>query len=177
MNKSLFVIFAIFALLGATFAKEESDITEIGQFLIGFADGMEITLNPNSQACLNGAENTLNEFVTGFQLIDSGFKSKSISQVGVGIQDLGIAIQSIPVVYQSCGITQFVSDIEDIAKELSSGADGVVEFILKEALEIWKNKHNLTDDFKTMIADWKSGDFADCGKELGTIVGVLISNV
>ncbi|KAM9953007.1 hypothetical protein ACTFIR_008065 [Dictyostelium discoideum] len=167
----LITLFAIFALFNCSLA---NTATNVGEFLIGFAQGVEITLNSNSQACLSGVTSTFDEFQTAFQLIESGFESKSISQVKTGITDLGLAIQQVPVDYDACGITQFVEEIEEIASKLSSGVDGIVDVILKEAVEIWEHKNDLSADFKTAIADWKSSNYNGSGVAVGSIIGDLI---
>ncbi|KAK5582830.1 hypothetical protein RB653_004418 [Dictyostelium firmibasis] len=167
----LITLLAIFALFNCSLG---NTATNAGEFLLGFAQGVEITLNSNSQACLSGVTSTLDEFQTAFQLIDSGFKSKSVNQVKTGITDLGLAIQQIPVDYEACKITQLVQEIEEIASKLSSGVDGIVDIILKEAVEIWEHKNDLSSDFKTAIADWKSSDFNGSGVAVGSIVGDLI---
>eukprot|EP01132_Coremiostelium_polycephalum_P005135 gene5135-6395_t len=153
----------------------ETTPAEFGQFVLGFVEGLEISMNANATQCIQQAGATFDDFSNGFTLISIGFKKKSISNVQQGLVDIGLGLQEIPQVLTLCKVEQFVAEIESLAKELSSGTAGIIEVILKEALNIFHNRVDLTTDFKTAISAWKSGDYTTSGKNVGEIVGVLLS--
>ncbi|KAF2071730.1 hypothetical protein CYY_006954 [Polysphondylium violaceum] len=175
--KVIFALVAILALVASASAKTSyrSTPADIVSFIVGVADGLEISMNENATQCVTESGATFDEFVTAFHLIDQGFQKKSVALVGQGIEDFGLALQEVPVAFQTCGVEKFVQEIESLAKQLSSGTDGIIEIILKEALNIFHNRVDLSGEFKAAIADWKSGSFFGCGQNVGEIVGILLT--
>jgi len=175
--KAIFALVAILALVASASAKVSYRSTpgDVVNFIVGVADGLEISMNENATQCITESGATFDEFVTAFHLIDTGFQKKSVSLVGQGIEDFGLALQEVPVAFQTCGVEKFIQEIQSLAKELSSGTSGIIELVLKEALNIFHNRQDLTGEFKSAIADWKSGSYFGCGQNVGEIVGILLS--
>ncbi|KYQ99713.1 hypothetical protein DLAC_03653 [Tieghemostelium lacteum] len=169
------LVLALIATSAFAASPKDNAVADIADFIIGFADGLEVTLNGNASQCVAQAGTTFDEFSLSYQLIQTGLKKKSASLVGQGIEDFGLALQQIPTVLQICGATEFIDEIKSIAEELASGSAGIIEVILKEALNIFTHRQDITSDFEDMISSFNSGSYQASGDYAGTIVGILIS--
>ncbi|EGG17001.1 hypothetical protein DFA_07982 [Cavenderia fasciculata] len=173
-----FILFCFIAFLAINSAYAKNNIksvpTDIGAFVLGFAEGLEISLNENATTCISQYVATLDDFENGVSLISTGFKKLSVSDIGAGITDLGQGLEAIPTIFSTCGVEQLIQQIESIAAQLSSGADGIIEVIAKEVINIIHKKANLTTEFKNLVNAWKVQDYQTAGENLGEVVGTLL---
>eukprot|EP01112_Ceratiomyxa_fruticulosa_P014237 TRINITY_DN4060_c0_g1_i2.p1 TRINITY_DN4060_c0_g1~~TRINITY_DN4060_c0_g1_i2.p1 ORF type:complete len:182 (+),score=43.15 TRINITY_DN4060_c0_g1_i2:184-729(+) len=149
---------------------------EIEQFMVGFLIGVEIEFAGNLTECIADAGVTLDDFDTGFQDIDQGFKSWSVSDIEQGLIAFGAGVQEVSIVLEVCNVTGIVDDIKAIAEELQSGTSGLVKVIIKEGINIFHNEKNLSKDFKTAVSAWKAGDYKSSGQATGNIIGILLAD-
>eukprot|EP01133_Synstelium_polycarpum_P002619 gene2619-3011_t len=158
--------------------KSNPSPSEFGDFMLGFLEGLEITFSPtnNMTQCVVASNTSFEEFDNGFALIGSGFKHISIKDFDDGCKEVGQGLAQIPKIMTACGVTELTDDIFAIAAKLASGTDGIIEYILKEALDILYHKTDLTEDFKSMVSNWESNNYMQSGISFGEIVGILIEN-
>ncbi|EFA76764.1 hypothetical protein PPL_09515 [Heterostelium album PN500] len=171
-----FVVLFLIASSTAIQVREQKPVSsgpspaQFGDFVLGFVAGMEIAMNGNSTECVVESNATFDDFANGFTLIGEGFDHLSASDVEQGIELVGEGLAQIPQILSLCGVTEFIGDIVNVAKELSSGTGGIIEVILKEALNIFHNREDITEDWKNMVNDWKSGDYQSSGQNLGLVI-------
>ncbi|EGC34909.1 hypothetical protein DICPUDRAFT_34230 [Dictyostelium purpureum] len=147
---------------------------EFRDFIIGFAEGIEIAINKNSADCFANVRHSFKDFEDSFRLIEEGFQRKSIGALSVGIQKLGAALQEIIRAFDVCQVPKLIDDIREISEQLKSGTAGIIKLLVKESIIIFRNRRDLTADFRNGVANWKSRNFRDCGRNVGHIIGVLI---
>ncbi|EGC30924.1 hypothetical protein DICPUDRAFT_11690, partial [Dictyostelium purpureum] len=148
--------------------------TDVGHFLLGLAEGLEMAVSSEAQQCFNDATTSFKDFENAFSLISQGFKTYSKDKIESGFIDLGAGLLLIPDIYEQCNIQKFVNEIRAIAEKLESGEAGVFEVIIKEVINIFAHHTAITTEFKMAISDWQNNDFLDSGINVGKILGILL---
>ncbi|KAM9992249.1 hypothetical protein ACTFIY_009689 [Dictyostelium cf. discoideum] len=179
----ILVLVLILGLVSSSFGMnvEKNEVSQIelqsardfGNFALGFAEGIEISLTGNLHKCVAAAESSFSEFSNSFHLIDSGLKHKSLGDAKSGLRDFGIGLVDLVKTYQRCGVGKFISEISAISKEVTNET-GILKLIIHEVIDIFHNSHSLTSDFKSAISDCGRGDYTGCGVASGKIVGILM---
>ncbi|EGG16146.1 hypothetical protein DFA_09171 [Cavenderia fasciculata] len=149
---------------------------DFGEFLLGFIEGLEISTSSHSRACIADTTRSVSEFVSAYEEISKGFSEKSAHTLGAGFKVMGEALLEVPILWQECDISGFISEIKGLASKLEEGAGGVLDVIIKEAINIFHHGHDLTSDFHGAIADEKSHNWSGFGVNVGKIVGVLLKD-
>ncbi|GAM21232.1 hypothetical protein SAMD00019534_044070, partial [Acytostelium subglobosum LB1] len=147
---------------------------EFGDFMVGFCEGMEIAMNGNVSTCVAESDAAWEDFANGFHLIGKGFDHLSARDFTKGMELVGNGLAEIPPVFDECGITQFLADIISVSKELSSGAEGVIEVVVKETLNIFHHGDDISEDWKNMVKEWKKENYNQSGVSLGLLVGIIM---
>ena len=106
--------------------------------------------------------------------MQAGFKSKSVGLITAGIIDLGFGIEEIGKDIKACDVQDIIADIEKIAKELSSGAVGIIEVIIKETVNIFSHHKEITGDIKNAFTFWEEQKYQLAGVQVGKLLGFLI---
>ncbi|EGC34215.1 hypothetical protein DICPUDRAFT_92268 [Dictyostelium purpureum] len=171
----------IFGLFSSSFAVQPQQVElenlqstkDFGKFLVGFAEGLEISLSGHLKSCIASIDSSFADLSAAYHNIDSGFSHKSSSTMRAGLRDFGHGILDVYNAYNRCGVKSLISDIRTIAAEVSSET-GILKLVIHEGIDIIHNAHTLTTSFKNMISDCKRGDFTGCGVNSGRIVGILI---
>ncbi|EFA76994.1 hypothetical protein PPL_09746 [Heterostelium album PN500] len=172
MNK-LFIV-TLFCALFVVASTNASAASDLGDLVLGVVEGLEFTVSSHAKQCIRDTKHTVTAIKDGLEDIDHGFSKKSVHDVADGLKDFGGALIVIPEIYEECGISKFVSEIKTLASRLKSGEAGVIDVVLRELINIFHNRHDLTSYFKDAIADEKKGSYTDCGINVGKIIGVLL---
>ncbi|EGG18144.1 hypothetical protein DFA_06811 [Cavenderia fasciculata] len=147
---------------------------DFGLFLLGFVEGIEISTSKHAQQCIADSGRSIKGFIGAYEQIQFGLSHKSVSAIGQGFKTLGNNLKEIPKILEECEVKVLVKEIKGIAQKLESGTAGVIQLLVKEAINIFHNRVDLTADFKRAIAAEKRHDFKSFGLESGKIVGVLL---
>jgi len=146
----------------------------VAEFIVGFVEGLAVEVSNNITKCVEDVNVTLDDFDTGFELLDAGFKSLNPSEVASGLKDIGKGIGETALVLKVCGAPQLAEDIANIGRQIEEGK--LLLVILKEVLDILHNEKVLTQDFKNASKAWHEKDYLTSGKYIGEIVAILLKD-
>jgi hypothetical protein len=174
-------IFLIVATTTSTFveARVQLKFGPNRQDWIGFIEGIALGIESdfgNVTECTQEAEFAYESLERSFQELQEGFRQKSVGLITAGIIDLGFGIQEIGKDLKTCDIGEILEDIEKIAKELSSGVTGIIEVIVKEAVNIFSHHKDITNDIKNAYSFWGQGKYQLAGVQVGKLLGFLIQH-
>eukprot|EP01113_Clastostelium_recurvatum_P017120 TRINITY_DN2002_c0_g1_i1.p1 TRINITY_DN2002_c0_g1~~TRINITY_DN2002_c0_g1_i1.p1 ORF type:complete len:192 (+),score=46.55 TRINITY_DN2002_c0_g1_i1:64-639(+) len=150
--------------------------SDVEQFMIGFAEGVEIQLGGTVESCLARSKATLTDETRGIVYLDNGFKLRAMKDLEEGFKNVGAGIVEVVEAYKACHVGQFVDEIEDVAKKLSSGTDGIVEFIIEEIINVFHHDHDITQDTKDAISSFKGKNYKAGGVAIGKIFQILLKD-
>eukprot|EP00698_Gefionella_okellyi_P016753 TRINITY_DN4811_c0_g1_i1.p1 TRINITY_DN4811_c0_g1~~TRINITY_DN4811_c0_g1_i1.p1 ORF type:complete len:210 (-),score=53.88 TRINITY_DN4811_c0_g1_i1:107-736(-) len=151
------------------------DVSNFVLFIEGFAIGLEIDIG-NASQCASDEKYTVDDFEDAWKDLDYGFTHASISYIEQGLREFGNGTQEIAQALKDCGVGTLADEIENIAKQLQEGPLGLVKVLIKEAVDIWHNRHNLTAEFKGFISSMREKDYRTAGINAGEIIGILLEN-
>jgi len=186
-TKVLFVLFAVVAVASAvnvdidyeaefTAEFQLTSARDFGAFAIGFIEGLEFSTSSHAKACISNTKRTFSGFQAAFSELDRGFGSKNLGTVSTGMRELGGSLIELPILYQECGVGTFIGEIKSIASRLKDGTPGVIDFVIREAINILHHGKDLTADIKGAISSCKRGAFTTCGIDVGKVVGILLKD-
>ncbi len=69
------------------FHKEEpkTTVVDVGQFLLGFGEGLEYDFSENITECVQQQSAELNDFLVAWQTLKQGFEYRSVHQILLGL--------------------------------------------------------------------------------------------
>jgi len=149
--------------------------SHVVQFLEGFAEGIETTIG-NVTECTKDLDITFDDFNISFVHLRYGFDHLNVKEIELGCVYLGKGLEEVSVALHACGLEELAKEIKDLATELSTGVSGIIEVIVKEAVNVFYHRHDLTADFHSAINNWEKGDFFNSGIAVGKIVGILLKD-
>jgi hypothetical protein len=138
-----------------------------------FALGIESDFG-NVTQCLKDGDQAFISFNKAFKELSDGISKRSPSIITLGIIDLGEGVKELAIATKACDTAEIVSDIERIAHELSSGAPGIIEIVIKESINIFAHKKEITQDIQRGVSYWNQQKYELCGVQVGKLVGFLI---
>eukprot|EP01113_Clastostelium_recurvatum_P017121 TRINITY_DN2002_c0_g1_i2.p1 TRINITY_DN2002_c0_g1~~TRINITY_DN2002_c0_g1_i2.p1 ORF type:complete len:194 (+),score=47.88 TRINITY_DN2002_c0_g1_i2:64-645(+) len=150
--------------------------SDVEQFMIGFAEGVEIQLGGSVVSCIAKSKATLSDETRGIVYLNNGFKLRTMRDLEEGFKNVGAGIVEVVEAYKACHVGQFVDEIEDVAKKLSSGTDGIVEFIIEEIINVFHHDHDITQDTKDAISSFKEKNYKAGGVAIGKIFQILLKD-
>ncbi|KAL0487137.1 hypothetical protein AKO1_001028 [Acrasis kona] len=142
-------------------------------FLKGFLVGASGTFG-NAEKCARDYQVIMDDIHFAVDHLSSGFSSKSAGDIGRGIASLGHGAIHVALSYKDCGAEGFVKSIEKIGKDMAGGPLGLLKVVVKEAINIFSNRKDLTNEFKGLTSKWRGGDYYGSGVEAGRIVATLM---
>lgn len=144
---------------------------------VAFVEGLLAGLGSelNATDCEPDAVKTLTEFDTAVVDLDEGFEHKDIRQIYEGFKSLGAAFDSLADAFEECeGEWATLSkDIKKIATQLAA-PDGVIEVVIREIVDIFVHREQVTTDVKNFIEGFKSKNYFEAGQALGNFAGLLL---
>ena len=103
---------------------------------------------------------------------DSNAIEKAFQLIGTMIKDLGEAI----IVCETDGII-LGTKIIDLAKILSGNVLSIIKIIIEDAVKIFYNRKEITDDCKNTVTHWRAGDYKGSGSAVGDMVGLILDEL
>jgi len=149
----------------------------IGEFVLGFADGLAVELGfakciANVNATYSNTKTAIDFFEKGFNKITPESMMEAFKVIGTVLVDLGKAIVDC---YHSS--ENLVNQLEGIAATLSAGPAAILEVVVSEGVHVWHDRKEITQDCKALVSDWRAGDYMGSGQALGSIVGELVNGL
>ncbi|KAL0490403.1 hypothetical protein AKO1_003206 [Acrasis kona] len=140
-------------------------------FVKGFCFGVASKIS-NVTECVKQTELSIHEFTDSYTQIRQGVKTLSPSIVLEGIVNFGKGLNSLALDLKKCGAARLVDDIKRLANEVKTG--GVLKVIVKEAVNIWHHKTEVTKFFLNFIKYYGTAQYTFAGVELGQLVFLLL---
>jgi len=167
-----FLVFLFCVVLLTVNVNSQTPSQEALDFFIGFAEGLEIEIGDPS-VCAKDLNITEKDLIDGFTLISQGIEDINIAKVEKGLQLWADALIEVSDALRDCGAGKIADDVENIAKEISSGTTGLLEFIAREVLAIIEN--DVQKLFLNAVAAVDAKDYKTAGLDSGKIVGILLN--
>ena len=148
----------------------EKDFVE---FLEGVVEGIGKEMNVSG--CVPETTKAVEAFEAAVEDLDNGFKHKSVKDIYDGLKELGAGFDEVAAAWKDCGgeYAEVAEDIEKIAKQLAE-PEGWIEVIIKEVINIFSHRQEVTTDIRNFVAAWKAEQYNVAGKALGDFLAVLL---
>jgi len=147
---------------------------DAGEFLLGFTE--ELGIKFGFTKCITDINSTYSDIVQIVDFFDSGINHKSFPAiikafelVGKMLKDFGTAIIECIKDGSIIGI-----EIGNLAKILIENPLNIIKIMIDEAVHIFHERKEITDDCKSTVTHWNAGDYNGAGVAVGGIVGIII---
>jgi len=144
---------------------------DIYDLIRGVAEGMGSSMGDPS-GCARDLDIIVAQMNAAWSDLKTGIKKLSVKTIERALQEFADAIETIGKSMDACGLTGLESAIRDIVSQIRDGK--VFQVIAREACHIFCHGKELLDDFKAVANFWTGGQFEDCGKKVGEIIGFLV---
>jgi cathepsin F len=158
-------VVAVAACIGFTAA---IDVDEMKAIAGGFVDGF--LGQHDLSACIRASENTVLDVKDAVQ----DFEKKDAADVLNGLRKIGDAFKELPNALTTCKAT--VEDVETVINALKQFTSPS-KFAYHVGKDLIVNGRNIYTEITTSVSDYKAGNFADFGLQIGTACHQLIIGV
>merc|ERR1719266_2393325 len=154
------------------------NVTEdIGKFIVGFTEGLGKDIGFTD--CLQDINSTYQKIKAIVDFFESGINHKTPANIAKAFELIGDMLKDFATAITVCAkdAAAFAAKLKDLAGALSGNVLSIIKVIVKDAVKIFHERHDLTDDCKSTVADWHAGDFLGSGKAVGDIVGIILNGI
>jgi len=144
---------------------------DIYNLIRGVAEGMGATMGDPS-GCARDIDIVIAQMNACWSDLVAGIKKLSVKTIERALLEFADAIETIGKSLDACGLTGLEQAIRDIVADIRAGK--VFQVIVREAAHIFCHGQELLDDFKSVASLWTDGQFEECGKKIGEIIGFLV---
>jgi len=144
---------------------------DIYNLIRGVAEGMGSSMGDPS-GCARDLDIIVAQMNAAWSDLKSGVKHLSVKTIERALLEFADAIETIGKSLDACGLTGLEDAIRDIVADIRAGK--VFQVLVREAAHIFCHGKELLDDFKSVASLWTDGQFEDCGKKVGEIIGFLV---
>jgi len=150
---------------------------DMGEFLFGFMKGLVMQSPFND--CIKDVEDVYKGVVQVVSFFESGINHKSPANILRGFELIAELLKEVVVAIKTCvkEAQTLAANIKTLGEALSGNVGAIIQTVVKEAVHIYNDRKELTNDCKAVVADWRAGDFEGSGLAVGDIVGVLIDGI
>jgi len=144
---------------------------DIYSLIRGVAEGMGSSMGDPS-ACARDIDVIIAQMNAAWSDLKTGVKKLSVKTIERALQEFADSIETIGKSFEACGLTNLEQAIRDIVADIRAGK--VFQVLIREVAHIFCHGKELLDDFKAVASFWTDGQFEDCGKKVGEIIGFLV---
>jgi len=144
---------------------------DIYNLIRGVAEGMGQTMGDPS-LCTNDIDIIVAQMNACWSDLKTGVRRLSVKTIKRALQEFADAIETIGKSLDACGLTNLEEAIRELVKEIRGGK--VFQVLIREVAHIFCHGKELLNDFKAVSSFWTNGQFEDCGKKVGEIIGFLV---
>jgi len=144
---------------------------DIYNLIRGVAEGMGSSMGDPS-GCARDLDIIVAQMNAAWSDLKSGVKHLIVKTIERALLEFADAIETIGKSLDACGLTGLEDAIRDIVADIRAGK--VFQVLVREAAHIFCHGKELLDDFKSVASLWTDGQFEDCGKKVGEIIGFLV---
>eukprot|EP00658_Telonema_sp_P-2_P079230 TRINITY_DN75_c0_g1_i1.p1 TRINITY_DN75_c0_g1~~TRINITY_DN75_c0_g1_i1.p1 ORF type:complete len:291 (+),score=97.93 TRINITY_DN75_c0_g1_i1:187-1059(+) len=150
---------------------------KVGDFMLGFAEGLGADIG--FADCIQDVNATVHVIESLVDMFEGGINWKSLSTIVKAFELLGELIKDIAEAVNVCvkDAQAFVAKMKDLATALSGDVLSILKVVIDEAVHIFRDRVELTNDCKGTVTSWRGGDFKDAGKDVGDIVGIILNGL
>lgn len=150
---------------------------DIGKFILGFSEGLGQDLNFSD--CIQDVNKSYEDIRAIVDFFEAGINHKTPTAIAKAFELVGDMLKDFSAAIQICAkdVTKLVAQIKGLASALSGNVYDIIKIIVKDAVHIYHERAELTDDCKTTTCDWAAGDYTGAGKAVGDIVGIIINGL
>jgi len=164
-------------ILGILIDQEDEQIVkapapqDIYNLIRGVAEGMGSSMGDPS-GCARDIDIVIAQMNACWSDLKTGIKKLSVKTIERALLEFADAIETIGKSLDACGLTGLEDAIRDIVADIRAGK--VFQVLVREAAHIFCHGKELLDDFKAVGSLWTDGQYEDCGKKVGEIIGFLV---
>jgi len=144
---------------------------DIYDLLRGVAEGMGTTMGDPS-GCATDLDIIIAQMNAAWSDLKTGVKKLSVKTIERALLEFADAIETIGRSMDACGLSGLEKAIRDIVADIRAGK--VFQVVAREACHIFCHGKELLDDFKAVASFWTGGQYEECGKKVGEIIGFLV---
>jgi len=144
---------------------------DIYNLIRGVAEGMGSSMGDPS-ACARDLDIIIAQMNACWSDLKTGIKKLSVKTIERGLLEFADVVETIGKSLDACGLTGLEDAIRDIVADIRAGK--VFQVLVREAAHIFCHGKELLDDFKAVGTYWTDGQFEECGKKVGEILGFLV---
>jgi hypothetical protein len=150
---------------------------KVGEFMLGFAEGLGTEIG--FADCIQDINATVHVIESMVDFFESGINWKSLSTVVKAFELIAELLKDVATAVTACvkDAKAFVAKIQDLASALSGNVLSVVKVVIEEAVHIFRERTEITDDCKGCVTSWRGGDYKSAGKDVGDIVGIILNGL
>ena len=147
---------------------------DCGEFLLGFTEKLGIQLG--FEKCITDINATYSDVVTIVYFFESGINHKTLASIEKAFRLIGKMIKDIGEAILVCEAEGAIlgNKIIELAKLLSGDVLSIIKIIIEDAVRIFYDRKEITDDCKNTVTHWRAGDFKGSGEAVGDIVGIIL---
>lgn len=155
----------------------ENVTKDVGDFLLGFVEGLGMEIGFGD--CLKDLNVTFQQGKAVVQFFETGFNRVTIQAVVKALELLGQMLEDFSAAIASCvkDSAAFAAKMKSLAAALSGNPLNVVKVLADEAVHVWHDRKEISNDCKAVVADWHAGDYKGSGKAVGDITGELLNGL
>ena len=145
--------------------------------MLGFAEGLGAEIGFSD--CIQDINATVHTIEALVDFFESGINMKSITTIVKAFELIGDLVKDIAAAVTACvkDAEAFAAKMQTLATALSGGVLDVVKVVIDEAVHIFRDRTEITDDCKGTVTSWRGGDFKDAGKDVGDLVGIILEGL
>jgi len=144
---------------------------DIYNLIRGVAEGMGSSMGDPS-GCARDLDIIVAQMNAAWSDLKTGVKKLSVKTIERALLEFADAIETIGKSLDACGLTGLEDAIREIVADIRAGK--VFQVLVREAAHIFCHGKELLNDFKSVANFWTDGQFEECGKKVGEIIGFLV---
>jgi hypothetical protein len=150
---------------------------EIGEFMLGFTEGLGAEIGFTE--CIQDINATVHVIESIVDFFESGVNLKKLSTIVRAFELIGELVKDIAAAVTACvkDADAFVAKMKNLAAALGGGVLDVIKVVIDEAVHIFRERTEITNDCKGTVTSWRGGDYKDAGKDVGDIVGIILNGL
>jgi len=144
---------------------------DVFNLIRGVAEGMGASMGDPS-GCATDLDIIVGQMNAAWSDLKTGVKKLSVKTIERALLEFADAIETIGKSMDACGLTGLEEAIREIVADIRAGK--VFQVLVREVAHIFCHGKELLNDFKAVANFWTDGQFEDCGKKVGEIIGFLV---
>eukprot|EP00811_Abedinium_folium_P004590 NODE_14225_length_1121_cov_3.495976.p2 GENE.NODE_14225_length_1121_cov_3.495976~~NODE_14225_length_1121_cov_3.495976.p2 ORF type:complete len:292 (+),score=79.41 NODE_14225_length_1121_cov_3.495976:36-911(+) len=150
---------------------------DVFDFALGFMTGFGKQVG--FAECIADVGSTYQAIKSIVDFFDSGINHKTPTAIARAFMLIGHMLEDFSAAITSCAKDEqeLVKKFTDLSAALSGNVWEIIHVVVDDAMHIFADRNELTDDCKTTTAAWNARDFKASGNAVGDIVGIITSGL